>query len=132
MATLGGWEALDPMTADAVRRAAELTVLAEKMRHDALRDCDVDPYVLARLENSAARAVRQLMLDVPRDKPKSPTLDAWMREFAEQSRGVTSGQAHRAPRRSTPAGEGPAQPQTKPVSPVQGKKRHPKGRRETG
>jgi hypothetical protein len=108
-ARLGGWEALDHVTADAVRRAAELTVLAEKLRHDALRDCNVDPYVLARLENSASRAVRELMLDHPRDKPKPQTLDQWMAEFQ-----VPSGQARTAPR--PPAGgTGPGAAQERPA-----------------
>jgi hypothetical protein len=45
------------------------------------------------LYDSAASAVRQLMLDRPRDpKPLLPTLDQWMAELG----GGTSGQAHRA------------------------------------
>jgi hypothetical protein len=129
-ARLGGWDTLDTITADNVRRAAELVALSEKLRRDALRDCDVDPLILCRLDNSARRAVRELQLDVPRDKPKPPTLDQWMAGFAEQS-GVTSGQAHRAPRLPARA-RTPAQDQNKPVKPVQGKKRPPTGRPSTG
>jgi len=66
-----------------VRRAAELTVLAEKARHEALRaETPFDPDLLVRLDNSAARAVRDLGLDQRREPAKLS-----LRELLEQEAG---------------------------------------------
>jgi hypothetical protein len=73
-AALGGWPALSDMMASNVRKAAELTALAEKCRADALRDGNVDPLALVRLDGAANRAVRALQLDVPRTDSGSSTL----------------------------------------------------------
>jgi hypothetical protein len=63
-----------------VRKAAELTALAEKARADALRDGNVDPLALVRLDGAANRAVRALELDRKRDQPpERPDLDDWLR-----------------------------------------------------
>ena len=67
---LGGWDALSDMQAAAVRRAAELTALAEQTRANALRNGCADPVALARLEGCADRAVRRLRLDqIPEKVP---------------------------------------------------------------
>jgi hypothetical protein len=77
-AQLGGWPALsDTMTA-AIRRAAELTALAEKTRAEALRNGNFDPLVLVRLEGAASRAVRALALDRKRE-PERQTLAEYLR-----------------------------------------------------
>src|SRR5258707_13196871 len=47
---LGGWPALSVTTAAAVRKAAELVVLSEQMRRDALRNGCTDPDRLLRFE----------------------------------------------------------------------------------
>lgn len=47
----------------AVRRAAELTTLAEQTRARALRNEPVDPLALVRLEGMTARAVRALGIE---------------------------------------------------------------------
>jgi len=60
---LGGWAALSDTLAANVRRAAELSALTEKARADALRNGNVDPLGLVRLEGAANRAVRALQLD---------------------------------------------------------------------
>jgi hypothetical protein len=65
-AALGGWDTLTDLMSSNVRKAAELTALAEKCRADALRDGNVDPLALVRLEGASNRAVRALQLDVPR------------------------------------------------------------------
>src|SRR5580704_11205301 len=57
---LGGWRALSDTMAANVRKAAELTALAEQTRAEALRNGNVDPLALVRLEGAADRAVRRL------------------------------------------------------------------------
>jgi hypothetical protein len=70
---LGGWSGLSALLASNVRKAAELTALAEQTRADALRDGTFDPLALVRLEGASSRAVRALALDVPRE-PASTSL----------------------------------------------------------
>jgi hypothetical protein len=98
-AALGGWASLSDMMAGNVRKAAELVALAETMRADALRDGNVDPLVLVRLDGAANRAVRALQLDVPRD-PQPQTIEQFIAGFK-------AGEAQRARqpagRRRTPA-----------------------------
>ncbi len=62
-AQLGGWAGMSDMLAANVRRAAELSTLAEQTRAEALRAGNVDPLALVRLEGAATRAVRALGLD---------------------------------------------------------------------
>jgi hypothetical protein len=71
---LGGWPALSDTLAANVRKAAELTALAEKARADALRDGNATPTILlmVRLEGAANRAVRALQLE--RRRPSEPGL----------------------------------------------------------
>jgi hypothetical protein len=64
---LGGWSALGATLAANVRKAAELTALAELVRADALRNGDLDPVGMVRLEGAARRAVRELQLDRRRE-----------------------------------------------------------------
>jgi hypothetical protein len=77
-AALGGWDTLTDLMSSNVRKAAELTALAEKCRADALRDGNVDPLALVRLEGASNRAVRALQLDVPRDASGASTLAAYL------------------------------------------------------
>jgi hypothetical protein len=65
---LGGWQKIDYTTAANVRRAAELTVLAEQSRAHALRHGCNDFTGLTRLEGYAYRAVRALGLCLYDDK----------------------------------------------------------------
>src|SRR5262245_36717017 len=74
---LGGWPALTDTMAASVRRAAELSALAEQARGDALRNGNVDPLGLVRLEGAANRAVRALHLDRQRE-PTAPTLQQYL------------------------------------------------------
>jgi hypothetical protein len=69
-AQLGGWTGLSDTMTHNVRRAAELTALAEQTRADALRDGNLNPLALVRLEGAANRAVRALMLDRKREPPE--------------------------------------------------------------
>jgi hypothetical protein len=79
---LGGWEALSDTMAANVRKASELTALAEQMRAGALRDGNVDPLALVRLEGAADRAVRRLKPG----KAAEPSLaDHLARRVAEHS-----------------------------------------------
>jgi hypothetical protein len=55
---LGGWTALSDTLAANVRKAAELTALAEKIRADALRNGNVDPLGLVRLEGDGRKKPR--------------------------------------------------------------------------
>jgi hypothetical protein len=68
---LGGWPVLSVGAAAAVRRAAELVALGEQMRCAALRNGDVDPDRLLRLDGAAARAVRALGLKIEPVPPKT-------------------------------------------------------------
>lgn len=61
-----------------VRKAAELSALAEQPRADSLRDGDVDPLALVRLDGAASRAVRALGLDRRRRDPAPPTLSEYL------------------------------------------------------
>ena len=67
-AALGGWPGLSEVMCANVRKAAELTALAEqKKRAHTLRDGNVDPLAVVRLDGAANRAVRALQLDRPRE-----------------------------------------------------------------
>jgi hypothetical protein len=59
---LGGSSAVTPVQITDIRRAAELTALAEEMRAQALREgtATIDMAALVRLEGAASRAVRAL------------------------------------------------------------------------
>ena len=66
---LGGEAALTETQQIAVRRAAELTMLAERARNKALCGEPVDP-LLCRLEGMTARAVRALGINNNNSEPK--------------------------------------------------------------
>lgn len=68
-ASLGGWPKLTDMQVAAIRRAAELSALAEQTRVEALRKGCADPLALSRLEGCADRAVRRLGMDRKREPP---------------------------------------------------------------
>jgi hypothetical protein len=80
---LGGEAALTEVQRTAVRRAAELTTLAEQTRARALRGEPVDPLALVRLEGMTARAVRALGItsDI---KPRRRSLLAQLAENRAQ------------------------------------------------
>jgi hypothetical protein len=75
---LGGWSALTVGQAAAVRQAAELAVLAERARADALKNGCADPVGLARLEGVAARAERRLGLPKETRGPITQTLKEYL------------------------------------------------------
>ena len=58
VAALGGWDGLSDMMTSNIRKATELTALAEQTRADALRDGDIDPIGVVRLEGAASRQAR--------------------------------------------------------------------------
>jgi hypothetical protein len=74
---LGGWSAVSETMATNVRKAAELSALAERARGEALRDGDIDPVALVRLEGAATRAVRALGLD-RKSEPRGQSLSAYL------------------------------------------------------
>ena len=62
-----------------IKRAAELTALAEDVRIRALTDGNVDPLVLVRLDNSARRAEQALMIEEHERIRREPaSLEEWM------------------------------------------------------
>jgi hypothetical protein len=67
---LGGPGAVSDMALVTVRKAAELTLVAETVRAEVLNGRVVDPTALVRLEGEARRAVRALGLKTI-DQPKS-------------------------------------------------------------
>lgn len=69
-ARLGGWRTLSDVMVSNVRRAAELAALAEQSRAAALRDGNVDPVALARIDGCARRAERALGLPIGKPEPK--------------------------------------------------------------
>lgn len=71
---LGGWTKLMPLQAHAVRRAAELSTLAEQARASALETGTVDPVALSQLEGKAERAVRGLGLPDGKTEAAAPSL----------------------------------------------------------
>jgi hypothetical protein len=75
---LGGWPALTDMQTAAIRRAAELSALAEQSRAIALRHGCADPVALSRLEGCADRAVRRLGLPQAPREPIGPSLDQYL------------------------------------------------------
>ena len=76
VAMLGGPEAVDAATLAAVKRAAELMVVAERARAAALRgEADLDN--LVRVERLSELAVRRLHLDCKRG-PAGPTLAEYL------------------------------------------------------
>jgi hypothetical protein len=85
---LGGWSKLSDITAANVRKAAELTALAERARHEALRNgVGIDQWdQLIRLENLAARSVKALGLDQRRREQTGPTLEEYVRQNYGQPR----------------------------------------------
>ncbi len=74
---LNGDGALTEAQRVAVRRAAELTVIAEQQRARALRGEPVDPLALVRLEGMTARAVRALGIGLP--SQRTPSIDEHLR-----------------------------------------------------
>jgi hypothetical protein len=80
---LGGWSGLSDLMTGNIRRAAELVALSEQTRADALRNGNVDPLALVRLDNAASRAVRLLMLDHPRES-EPMTLAEHLASFGAQ------------------------------------------------
>jgi hypothetical protein len=87
---LGGWLALSDTMAANVRKAAELTSLAEQSRAEALRNGNVDPLALVRLEGAATRAVRALGLDCKRE-PERPSLAEHLAKRVAERGGSTTG-----------------------------------------
>jgi hypothetical protein len=72
-ANLGGWQQLNDLQIAAVRKAAELTALAEDARARRLNgDTSITLDDLVRVDRLAAQAVRQLL-----DKPPEPAEDPW-------------------------------------------------------
>ncbi len=85
-AQLGGWPALSDMMAANVRKASELTALAEQSRAEALRNGNIDPLALVRLEGAADRAVRRLGIKLGNAPAPGPTLAEYLASLeAEQS-----------------------------------------------
>jgi hypothetical protein len=77
---LGGPDQVTPVQVTDIRRAAELTALAEETRAKAL--CEgtgaVDLAALVRLEGAASRAVRVLGIKSGPSAPKTPTITEWL------------------------------------------------------
>ena len=84
---LGGWSALSDTMAANVRKAAELTALAEQTRADALRNGNINPLALVRLEGAANRAVRALNLDRKREPALIPLRERLAAEAADEPQG---------------------------------------------
>lgn len=77
---LGGADNVTPVQVTDIRRAAELTALAEETRAKAL--CEgtgaVDLAALVRLEGAASRAVRALGIKSGPSAQRTPTISEWM------------------------------------------------------
>jgi hypothetical protein len=80
---LGGWAGLSDVQAANVRKAAELTALAEQARADALRNGCNDPAALTRLEHLADKAVRRLGVDKRREPERGPDLKTYLDSLAK-------------------------------------------------
>jgi len=89
MTALGGAEAVSPVVAMQVRRAAELITAAEMCRANMLNGVPTDMLALVRLEGVAARACRMLNLKIePVSKTAASSLALEMRRarWAEAER----------------------------------------------
>jgi hypothetical protein len=74
---LGGPEKVSPAMMNDITRAADLIVIAEQKRAEALRGVAVDMGDLIRLEGAADRAVRRLAIK-PGAQPAGPTLQEYL------------------------------------------------------
>jgi hypothetical protein len=92
---LGGTDNVTPVQVTDVRRAAELTALAEEIRAKAL--CEgtgaVDLAALVRLEGAASRAVRALGIKSGPSTPKTPTIEEYTAQKVAQKVAHASGAA---------------------------------------
>ena len=80
---LGGIESLTEVQLMGVRKAAELTVIAEQARARALTtdgDTPIDLTGIVRAEGAADRAVRALGIKSSPAAPKVPTIAEWLAE----------------------------------------------------
>jgi hypothetical protein len=107
-AALGGWSGLSDLMTGNIRKAAELVALSEQTRADALRNGNVDPLALVRLDGAANRAVRALMLDHPREPELTleQHLAAYAAPSARQAREASGGGGTAARPRNPPHGRG--------------------------
>jgi hypothetical protein len=88
IAALGGPEAVSPVVAMQVRRAAELVTAAEMARAAMLNGVPTDMLALIRLEGCAARAVRLLGIKIePPAPPRFSPMKALREEAARKAQG---------------------------------------------
>jgi hypothetical protein len=83
IAALGGESKISPATLNDVARAADLVVLSEMKRADALRGVAIDMGDLIRLEGAADRAVRRLAIKP--GTPAGPTFHELIASVASES-----------------------------------------------
>jgi hypothetical protein len=83
-----GAEADHPITADAIRRAAETQALAEMLRARALRgDPNVSIDDTLRLTRTAEAMTRRLRLDRHKQPAATPTLQQYLSQRRDDERG---------------------------------------------
>lgn len=85
---MGGDEAMTPLQRTDIRRAAELTALAEDARARALRAAQPDLAVVVKLEGAADRAVRRLKCNPPEEH--ATFAERLAHELAESAGAVSS------------------------------------------
>jgi hypothetical protein len=115
-AALGGWPGLSDLMVANVRRAAELTALSEQTRADALRNGNVDPLAVVRMEGAAAHATRLLQLDQPREP-----------ELTIEQLAAYTAPAARQVREAAGRGSAAASRQNAPLGRTSRRRGHPKG-----
>lgn len=85
---------MSPVQLTAIRRAAELTALAEKMRAEAFREVAVDLSSLVRLEGMASRAVKASGIKPGGDAPKPMSiLEYAAKKAADKAASASDGDA---------------------------------------
>jgi hypothetical protein len=80
-----GEAALDPITAAAIQRAAELTALAEDLRQQALRGLPIPADDIVRTTRLAAQSVKQLHLDRHKPQPVTPDPLDYARQYDSEA-----------------------------------------------
>jgi hypothetical protein len=127
---LGEAAASDPIIKEQIARAAELVMLSEKARAQAIRGESIDPLAFVRLEGLASRAVRLLfdLRDISKREPEpEKTLADYMRGLGSEAPGKAG---QRSPERFPPLT--PSRPKNKRTRRTQAAVRPPKGKGGSG
>jgi hypothetical protein len=104
LSALGGPDAVSPVVAMQVRRAAELITAAELARADMLNGLPIDMLALVRLEGAASRAVRGLGIKLEKPRGGDGGLVIARARWQAQEQAKKAGEASATPTTEPPDG----------------------------